>query len=311
MEVVLASGEVVHANPKENADLFRALRGGANNFGVVTRFDLRPQAGISKFYGGAVQWLSNPEVDTVTLDAFSRIRDKNSPSYYPDLAVEHNYVYYGAYGAYLTSSNIFVASDKEEPERIKMFTDVPGQTLNTMRHSNTLDFADEIMKFQPTDMHSVFMATSFANKNGILAEVQRMWKEVVKEQIEGIIPNGVAVITFQYMPASNKVGGVPNALGVPDDHEEPQILALVNNYWTDGKYAEQGRKAASDLLSRIEAAAQEKDAVNGFKYLAYSDYSQDVFASYGEEQVKFLKTTANKYDPTGVFQKQCIGGFKL
>lgn len=52
-EVVLASGDVVRAGATENADLWRALRGGGNNFGVVTRFDLRtfPQRA---FWGGMV-----------------------------------------------------------------------------------------------------------------------------------------------------------------------------------------------------------------------------------------------------------------
>lgn len=38
-QVVLADGSIVNANEKENEDLLIALRGGVNNFGVVTRFD--------------------------------------------------------------------------------------------------------------------------------------------------------------------------------------------------------------------------------------------------------------------------------
>ncbi|KAI1090832.1 hypothetical protein F5B19DRAFT_461233 [Rostrohypoxylon terebratum] len=41
-EVVLASGEIVNANEHERPDLWRALRGGGNNFGIVTRYDFRP-----------------------------------------------------------------------------------------------------------------------------------------------------------------------------------------------------------------------------------------------------------------------------
>ncbi|KAF2875853.1 hypothetical protein BDV95DRAFT_283707 [Massariosphaeria phaeospora] len=50
-EVVLASGEVVNANNTTNADLFRALKGGGNNFGIVTQVDLQtfPQG---DFWGG-------------------------------------------------------------------------------------------------------------------------------------------------------------------------------------------------------------------------------------------------------------------
>jgi FAD/FMN-containing dehydrogenase len=52
-QVVLASGQVVDTNEKENADLFKALRGGGNNFGVVTRFDMRTFK-QGPFWGGSV-----------------------------------------------------------------------------------------------------------------------------------------------------------------------------------------------------------------------------------------------------------------
>lgn len=40
-EVVLANGTVVNANAKENTDLFAALKGGGNNFGIVTAYTLQ------------------------------------------------------------------------------------------------------------------------------------------------------------------------------------------------------------------------------------------------------------------------------
>lgn len=39
-EVVLADGSVVNANSTSNDDLYRALKGGSSNFGIVTRFDV-------------------------------------------------------------------------------------------------------------------------------------------------------------------------------------------------------------------------------------------------------------------------------
>jgi hypothetical protein len=44
---------VVQASAKFNADLFRALKGGLNNFGVVTRFDLSTFE-QGRMWGGAV-----------------------------------------------------------------------------------------------------------------------------------------------------------------------------------------------------------------------------------------------------------------
>lgn len=39
-EVVLANGTVINANSTANADLWRALKGGGSNFGIVTRYDM-------------------------------------------------------------------------------------------------------------------------------------------------------------------------------------------------------------------------------------------------------------------------------
>jgi FAD/FMN-containing dehydrogenase len=39
-EVVLGDGSFVNANKNENADLFTALKGVSNNFGILTRYDM-------------------------------------------------------------------------------------------------------------------------------------------------------------------------------------------------------------------------------------------------------------------------------
>jgi hypothetical protein len=41
VQVVLASGEIVEANASANQNLYAALCGGGNNFGIITRFDLQ------------------------------------------------------------------------------------------------------------------------------------------------------------------------------------------------------------------------------------------------------------------------------
>lgn len=50
-EVVLADGRIVTADKNQNAQLFRALKGGSNNFGIVTNFKMNMLSN-NKIWGG-------------------------------------------------------------------------------------------------------------------------------------------------------------------------------------------------------------------------------------------------------------------
>lgn len=72
MEVVLASGQIVNVNHKSNPDLFAALKGGSNNFGVVTRFDLKSFR-QKNLRGGTIMYSSS--ADEFQLQAFARFME--------------------------------------------------------------------------------------------------------------------------------------------------------------------------------------------------------------------------------------------
>lgn len=71
-EVVLADGSIVNANANENSDLLWALRGGSNNFGVVTRIDIQTYE-QEPFFGGYAYHFSNVWVEEV--QEFVKIND--------------------------------------------------------------------------------------------------------------------------------------------------------------------------------------------------------------------------------------------
>ncbi|KAL6920884.1 hypothetical protein FSHL1_004860 [Fusarium sambucinum] len=52
-QVVLASGDIVTADNKTNIDLFRVLKGGSNNFGIVTNFTMKAIK-VDRVWGGMV-----------------------------------------------------------------------------------------------------------------------------------------------------------------------------------------------------------------------------------------------------------------
>jgi hypothetical protein len=54
LTLVVADGSIVHANAKENPDLFWALRGGGGNFGVVTEFEVKIHPVNSVLFGAGM-----------------------------------------------------------------------------------------------------------------------------------------------------------------------------------------------------------------------------------------------------------------
>lgn len=67
----------MQANAKENPDLWRALRGGGNNFGVVTRYDFRTFA-QKPVWSGAVFYMAND--DNFSGQVESLVKEIRKPS---------------------------------------------------------------------------------------------------------------------------------------------------------------------------------------------------------------------------------------
>jgi FAD/FMN-containing dehydrogenase len=67
-EVVLGNGTIVNANRTANADLWKVLKGGGNNFGIVTRFDVEAIPAVKLYYDMRVMSTSysNAVIDGVT-----------------------------------------------------------------------------------------------------------------------------------------------------------------------------------------------------------------------------------------------------
>lgn len=81
-QVVLADGRIVEANKDENEDLFRALKGGAANFGIVTRFDLVAIDGAEVWGGMYVcPKTTSPQQIELFVDYIDTIEDKTDTSY--------------------------------------------------------------------------------------------------------------------------------------------------------------------------------------------------------------------------------------
>ena len=130
------------ANSTENSDLWLALKGGSNNFGVVTRFDLNAFS-LGNFWGGHILW--DDSTSPQLLKAFAELNKAEGFDEYAALMLSFAYV---TSSGFITSGNIEYTKAVAEPPTFQPFTSIQPQYLNTMRISNQTDFTTEFIRFQ-------------------------------------------------------------------------------------------------------------------------------------------------------------------
>lgn len=149
-EVVLSDGSVVDANMEQNPDLLFALRGGSNNFGVVTRVDLRAfeQGDI---WGGSVYYpLSSIDQQ---LRAFVEFNLADAYDEYASLIMSFGYAH--GKGSAIVSS-IEYTKAVEEPPVFRPFMEIP-YLHSTMRITNMTDISIEQGSFSPNGQRQVLV----------------------------------------------------------------------------------------------------------------------------------------------------------
>ena len=127
----MASGKVVYASATSHRDLWLALKGGSNNFGIVTRFDLatHPQGLL---LGGALVFNVTQKVLEDHATAFSNYMDPKN--FDPIAEMEFNLVYHA--GSWVLSDALYYLNPEPTPAVYKEFLDLPGQVANTLIVAN-------------------------------------------------------------------------------------------------------------------------------------------------------------------------------
>ncbi|KAL8893423.1 MAG: hypothetical protein Q9192_005281 [Flavoplaca navasiana] len=166
-EIVLANGTAVDSNAENNSDLWFALKGGSNNFGVVTRFDLKTFP-LGKFWGGTIC----NSIDTLPaqIQAFA---DLNSASNYDtNVAITNTYAFARRIGLWTVANLLVYTERKVNPQVLRPFIDIKPQLANTMRVTNLGDLTtDQVLAVQSIQW-------AHANDDGIINEVARsIWAQ--------------------------------------------------------------------------------------------------------------------------------------
>jgi FAD/FMN-containing dehydrogenase len=122
-EVVLADGRIVQANASSNTDLYWALKGGSQNFGIVTRYDMKTFA-IQNVWGGTLAY-SATSLDAY-IHAVANFSSREGGSADPLAAADPLLLMYPNTTQIVPAAVLLYSDPIAQPAALKAFTDIPA-----------------------------------------------------------------------------------------------------------------------------------------------------------------------------------------
>ncbi|KAF2647171.1 FAD-binding domain-containing protein [Lophiostoma macrostomum CBS 122681] len=246
-EVVLSEGNIVQANKVSNPDLFRGLKGGTNNFGIVTRFDL-PAFDQGNMWGGAVYYPSTTYVSIIE-DLYSFTSTPESdPHAHLIAATVHSPL------GPVNVVNVYYAKPTSHPPSLAPFTKIQPQLADTIREDSLLGFANEQSSFSTNGARQLFFTTTIRLDKQLMLDMQGLYSKTVEstKTVPGLTLSMVFQPLTKHLLQQSATHG-PNSLGLLSDGG-PFVITLLNSVHTH----------AADDSDIINAKVSEKYDPSGF-----------------------------------------------
>lgn len=301
-----AAGYVLQVTAKSDPELYWALRGGGNNFGIVTAFTFETiPLPKGRMWGGTKTYLES-SFDEVA-EAFADVVDSSPKD--PNA---------GLWVAYLQNSGMKLAATElwyAKPDggnapifdKFNNITAIADSTQNRV----ISEYTDVLDESNPYGLREVYYGLTVKAS----AEIAKIARDIYFEELPATSDvagaNPVLVcqgITEGQITAMSKNGGNPLGIELSDG---PLYILHVAAWWNDESDDDTIYAFASKVLKRIKAESVKLDLASDYIYMNYASTFENVVASYGSENAAKLKKVAASYDPTGVFQALQPGGFKL
>ncbi|KAK5947264.1 hypothetical protein PMZ80_001413 [Knufia obscura] len=304
--VVTAWGLILEASTKSNPDLYWALRGGGNNFGLVTNFKFEAVK-MDKIWGGPVGWTQ--AAFPAVIKAYYNL-GVNSPSD-PKAAAIMSFSATGSALGNIVQVLVSYSEPKVVPPIFNEFAAIPGAIYNTTSIRSISNYSEGFASWPAGTRDEIWTHTS-------VLDVEFM--TFIKDTLFDIAPRTQAQTTGLRVSASyqaitqgmlqnmKKNGG--NPLGLADE-KAPLLLLSQAWIWENAEDDETVYAAMREFQTKVEERAIATGVNIDYRYMNYANVYQDVIASYGQDNKNRLKKIAATYDPTGVLQRLQPGYFKL
>lgn len=316
-EVVLANGSIVDANVENNADLFKALKGGSGNFGLITRFDMYaiefPDAANPDIWGGILQY--NLSAGEDLLDAMVTFTD-NVPDDQNTTSIIY-WAYLPDLGGMILNVALENTLGTENPPAADVYFNVSGITANTLRKDELAVITNELGAGQPAGFRNIWFTLLIQNDADVMGYAAKAHEYAVSQLNEAMSADSGFNTLCMFQPMNNIIaqhgiekGG--NAMGLDAALDGGNGIMFLATIAVNG--VENEAKALPIMQNWTDSLALYSESAGGsfnWNYLNYAYENQDPMATAGSDNIAAMQAVSAKYDPDGVFQKLRTSGFKI
>ncbi|MCJ1314163.1 hypothetical protein MMC25_007843 [Agyrium rufum] len=329
-ELVTASSKIYQVNEMTHPDLFWALKGGSNNFGIITRYDLKTYE-TGTIFGGVLNWVGH-ENSLRFLDAYTAwfapgggVEDDAKAAILPNIAMtlpDFNET---------SATVLFYDENVTYPKTFENFTSIPR--VESQSQLGLMNFSQLVNLTAFDGVHagrwnwystSILMSpytTDIVYRNSI--DLAR----TMLAEVNGLVSIATEYVTKEHLLAARASGG--DAIDLDPERgtfmslyprTSIQIASLTEHFETvdliavltfDAQYDDLVAHYLRTAIALTESEAKAKNLHVPFVWLNNAGITQDPIATYGYgSSLPKMREISKRFDPTGVFQT-LVPGFKL
>lgn len=313
---MLADGSVVNASATENADLWRVLKGGSSNFGIVTRFMMRS-------FPSTPIWVGQTYVPAAlqrnrafkALHGYLNHASSGEPGSFDENAAGPilSFAHVSGLPFHIMALHLAYTAALEDPKKWPVhWKDSEFASLwrfwSTSHVQSHGSAAAQLAGTTPAGTRHVHGTTTIRNDLETIRASYCLFCEATAKlnMVKGLM---FPFIFQAILPAwINK--GDPNMFGL-DKCTEPLIIINCSVAWESEDDDNLVRTTVANLWQEVDATAAARNASHPYKFMNYCMEFQRPFDGCGEENQRLLREASLKYDPDGLFQSGLAGGHKL
>jgi len=314
-EIVLANGTIAHVSGTSHPDLFKALKGGGNNFGIITNYKLQAYR-QGNVWGGNLVFLQSTQTDKKILKAVRDFTEYNTDDKAAVIVTAERSTV-----DLIDSWILFLFYDGPvvPPGIFDNFTSIPVPVVNTFRqrtYADLMAFSNwVIVKASVVDIATETIPNpSVANSVKVMEGLHAHWRNISSTTLA--IPGIVASIAWQPFPkqiARQARARSPDLIDADDDVDKI-IIEMNYSFIPQSEYERMANTMEATYSGvRNRVLAWQADGTLPQTYLPifmnYGFMRQDYFGRLKLENRALAKRVASEVDPDGLFRTR-TGGWR-